>query len=130
MDTEAALFEAYQDWRRLAELEGEGIRAADWRLVADCQNRLSALQTRLIRLTSEARQQWRRTGADLAQKEETLRQTISGLMELERENSASLSATQEIARLKLNQLSAVTRTLKRVERSYSTAASTGWNSLS
>jgi hypothetical protein len=131
MTHEHALFEAYRDWRRLAELEGEGIRTSDWPLVTDCQNRLAALQTRLIRLTTNAREEWRRNGADLAQKEENLRQTVSSLMQLEMENSARLSATKEIARTQLNQLHAVRQNLKRVQRSYSTVVASGhWNSFS
>ena len=130
MTHETALFEAYKNWRRLAELEGDGIRASDWKLVTDCQNRLAALQTRLVRLTNDAREEWRRTGADLAQKQETLRQTVSGLMELEMENSASLSAAKEITRVQLNQLDGARQNLKRVERTYSSVGSAGLNSLS
>ena len=130
MSHEHALFEAYQDWHRLAELEGEGIRTSDWPLVTDCQNRLAALQTRLIRLTTNAREEWRRNGADLTQKEETLRQTVSSLMQLEMENSARLSAAKEIARTQLNQLHAVRQNLKRVQRSYSTVVSGRWSSFS
>ena len=129
MTHETALFEAYKNWRRLAELEGDGIRASDWKLVTDCQNRLAALQTRLVRLTNDAREEWRRTGADLAQKQETLRQTVSGLMELEMENSASLSAAKEITRVQLNQLDGARQNLKRVERTYSSVGSAGLNSL-
>jgi hypothetical protein len=127
---EKALFEAYQDWRRLAELEGEGIRARDWTLVKDCQNRLAALQTRIIRLTNDAREEWRRSGADLAQKENHLRQIVSSLMKLEMANSAALSAGKESTREQLNQLGAVRQNLKRVERSYSSVGSAFLNSLS
>lgn len=123
MAHDKALFEAYQDWRRLAELEGEGIRTHDWTLVTDCQNRLGALQARIIRLTSDARAEWRRTGADLAQKESNLRQTVSSLMELEMANSASLSAAKETTRSQLNQLDVVRKNLKRVERTYSSVGS-------
>jgi hypothetical protein len=124
------LFEAYQDWRRLAELEGEGIRAGDWTLVTDCQNRLAALQTLIIRLTSDAREEWRRTSANLAQKENNLREIVSRLMELEVANSTSLTATREAARAQLKQLDSARQNLKRVERTYSSTGSAGWNSYS
>jgi len=127
---EKALLEAYEDWRRLTELEGEGIRARDWTLVTDCQNRLATLQTRMIRLTSDARAEWRRTGTDLSEKESHLRQTVSSLMELEMANSASLSAAKEAACLKMNQLDSARQNLKRVERTYSSTGSAGWNSYS
>ena len=127
---EKALLEAYEDWRRLTELEGEGIRARDWTLVTDCQNRLAALQTRMIRLTSDARAEWRRTGMDLSEKESNLRHTISNLMELEMANRPSLNATKEAARAKLEQLHSARQNLKRVERTYSSTGSAGWNSYS
>jgi hypothetical protein len=130
MAHEKALFEAYQEWRRLAELEGEGIRTRDWTLVTDCQNHLAALQARIIRLTSDARAEWRRAGTDLSQKENNLRQIVSGLMELEMANSASLSAAKESARAQLNQLDAVRQNLKRVERTYSSVGSGLLNSVS
>jgi hypothetical protein len=130
MTHETALFEAYQEWLRLAELEGEGIRASDWTLVTDCQKRLSALQARLIRLTSEAREEWRRTGADLAQKENNLRETVSRLMALEMKNSASLSAARQSTRTQLDQLDATRQNLKRVQHSYSSTASSLLNSWS
>jgi len=130
MTHEKALFEAYQDWRRLAELEGDGIRARDWTLVTDCQNRLAALQTRIIRLTHDTREEWRRTGADLAQKENNLRQTVSSLIELEMTNSSALSAAKEVTRGQLHQLDGARQNLKRVERSYSSVGTVGWNSFS
>ena len=130
MTHEAALFEAYQEWQRLVALAGKGIRVSDWPLVTDCQNRISLLQTHLVRLTSSAREEWRLNGVDLAQKEETLRETISDLLRLEMENSASLSATKEIARAQLSQLHGARQNLKRVQRSYSSVPSAGWNSFS
>ena len=129
MTHEAALIEAYEEWQRLAEREGKGIRANDWPLVTDCQNRISALQTHLVRLTSSARQEWHLSGADLAQKEAHLRQTVSALMELEMANSASLSAAKESTRAKLNQLGTARQNLKRVERSYSSVGSGLLNSI-
>jgi len=130
MTAERELLEAYQDWRRLAELEGEGIRACDWPLVDDCQKKLSALQARIIRLTSQARDEWRNRGDDLAQKENDLRQTVSGLIELERQNSASLSAARENTRAQLDQLDLARQNLKRVQRTYSPAGQALWNSFS
>ena len=130
MTHEAALVEAYEEWQRLAEIEGKGIRANDWSLVTDCQNRISALQTHIVRLTGNAREEWRISGADLAQKENSLRQTVTALMQLEMANSASLQAAKETARTQLNHLAAVRKNLKRVERTYSSVGSAGWNSFS
>ena len=127
---EAQLLEAYQDWRRLAELEGEAIRTRDWTLMADCQQKLSALQSRIIQFTSQARDEWRRTGADLTLKEENLRQTVSSLVELEMQNSSALSAARETARAQLDQLDVARQNLKRVHRSYSSTSPAVLNSFS
>jgi hypothetical protein len=127
---EVQLLEAYQDWSRLAELEGEGIRARDWTLVANCQKKLSALQSRLIRLTDQARNEWHRNGADLAQKENNLRQTVSSLVELEMRNSSSLTAAKETTRAQMDELDVARQNLKRVHRTYSQTEPGAWNSFS
>ena len=130
MTGEAELLEAYQDWRRLGELEGEGIRTRDWTLVEDCQKKLSALQSRIIRLTNQARDEWRRNGADFAEKENNLRQTVSSLIELEMQNSSSLNAAKEVTRTQLDQADVIRQNLKRVRRTYSTFRPNVWNSFS
>ena len=116
---DAALLEAYQDWGRLAELEGEAINARDWTLVKNCQKRLSELQPRIIRLTNHAREEWKRTGENIPEKEANLRKIISGLIEVELQNSSSLSVAKEGVRAKMDQLDLVRQNLKRVQRSYS-----------
>jgi len=130
MTGEDRLLEAYQDWRRLAEFEGEAIRTDNWVLVADCQKKLAALQSRIIRLTNQAREEWRRSGVDLTQKENNLRQTVSSLIELEMQNSSSLTAAKEGARAQLAQAEVIRQNLKRVHRSYSSTGPAVWSSFS
>jgi len=130
MTGEAQLLEAYQDWRRLAELEGEAIRTRDWKLVVDCQKKLSVLQSHISRFTNQAREEWRRGGVDLAPKEIHLHQTISSLIELETQNSSSLAAAKEDARAHLAQAEVIRQNLKRVQRSYSPTGPAVWNSFS
>jgi hypothetical protein len=127
---DTALLEAYAEWRRLSEQEGEAIRARDWSRVTECQNLLSALQPRIIRLTDQARQEWQRAGLDRAEKEGQLRRIISGLIELEAENSALLTAGKEAARKQIDQLDGARQNLKRVQRSYSPQRPAIWNSFS
>jgi hypothetical protein len=130
MTAERELHAAYQDWRRLAELEGHGIRDRNWALVADCQQRLSALPARITRLTNAARDEWRRTGADLGQKKNHLRQIVSNLIEIEVQNSSVLAAAKEATRVEVDQLDVVRQNLKRVHRSYSAVGPAVWNSFS
>jgi hypothetical protein len=127
---DAALLEAYQDWRRLAELEGEAIGARDWTQVADCQNRLAALQPHIDRLTRQVREEWERSGLDRAEKENQLREIISGLIELETQNIAALTAAKQTARQRLDELDGARQNLRRVQRSYSPLRPAMWNSFS
>lgn len=130
ISAEAALLEAYEEWRRIAEIEGEAIRSGNWTVATDCHARLRALQPRITRFAGDARKEWTRTGADLATKEQHLREIILGLIELEKRNSAFLAASQETARQQLGQLDCARKTLKRVQRSYSPSRPPVWNSFS
>lgn len=127
---DAALLEAYQDWRRLAELEGEAIRTHDWTMMTDCQNHLSALQPRIIRLTALAREEWQHAGADRTDKENNLRRIVSSLVEVELQNSSSLTTAKEFARKQVDGLESARQNLKRVQRSYSPMSPAVWNSFS
>lgn len=130
MTADATLFEAYKDWQKLAEEEGEAIRARDWPRVSDCQKRLSALQSRIIRLTSLAHQEWQQMGLERAAKDRELQKVVLGLIELEKQNSESLAAVKGAAREKLDELDFARQNLKRVQRSYSPAYPAVWNSFS
>lgn len=130
INAEAALHAAYEEWARLARGEGEAIAARDWARVADCQRRLGQLQPRIIRLTQGAREEWKQTNADLEVKRGTLRRIITGLMELELQNSTLLTAKKEIARKELGQLELARQNLKRIQRSYVPPRSGAWNSFS
>ncbi len=130
MTADATLHEAYKDWQKLAEQEGEAIRERDWLRVSDFQNRLKALQPRIIRLTALAREEWQKLGLDRTAKEAELRKMISGLIEIERNNSSALATAKEGAREKLDQLDSARQNLKRVQRSYSPAYLAVWNSFS
>jgi len=130
MTAENSLHEAYKDWQKLAEQEGDAIRERDWLRVSDYQNRLKALQPRIIRLTALVRQEWQQMGIDRAPKEADLRRMISGLIEIEKQNSSALTAAKEGAREKLDQLDLARQNLKRVQRTYSPAYLAVWNSFS
>lgn len=130
ISAEAELFAAYEELRRIAEIEGEAIRAGNWAAASDCHARLRALQPRITRLAGEARKEWHRTGADMASKERHLRGIILDLIELEKRNGAFLAAARENARRHLDQLDCARKNLKRVQRSYSPARPPVWNSFS
>jgi hypothetical protein len=130
ISAEAALLTAYEDWRRLAELEGTAIRTRDWNLVADCQKQISALQPRILRLTHLARDEWQRAGVDRTEKENVLHRTILDLIEMGTRNNSALSAAKEAARGQVGQLVTARQNLKRVQRSYSPLRPAVWNSFS
>ena len=127
---DAALLEAYAEWRRLADLEGDAIRARDWLVVAECQHQLQQLQPHIIRLTDQARAEWKRTGADQPAKEKNLRSIISRLIELELHNSSLLTVAQEAAREEFGQLELARQNLKRIQRFYAPQKPAVWSSFS
>jgi hypothetical protein len=130
ISAEASLLAAYEDWRHLAELEGTAIRTRDWNLVTDCQNRISAVQPRILRLTHLAREEWQLTGVDRAEKEKVLHGILLGLIELGTQNNSSLATAKEATRKQVGQLGLARQNLKRVQRSYSPLRPALWNSFS
>lgn len=130
MTADAALLEAYAEWRRLAEFQGEAIRSSQWATVADCHARLSALHLCITRLADQARQEWRRTGTDVTEKENNVRRIIADLSELEMANNSFLTAAKEAARQQLTRLDGARQNLKRIQRSYSSSHSAMWSSFS
>jgi hypothetical protein len=130
ISAEAALLAAYEDWRRLADLEGTAIRTRDWNLVTDCQKSISTLQPRILRLTHLAREEWLVAGVDRAEKENILHRIVLDLIETGTRNNSALAAAKESARKQVEQLSSARQNLKRVHRSYSPLRPALWNSFS
>jgi hypothetical protein len=130
MNAETQLHQALQEWRRLAEVEGEAIRSRNWPLVAECQDALRDLQPNIDEFTRKARQEWAGLGSQQQSSLETLRQTLGGLIELESRNYARLTALRHGARTRLEQLESAGRTLRQVQRSYSPGTPAAWTSFS
>src|SRR5471032_979263 len=105
MNAEAAMLEDFQEWRRLAETEGEAIRRGDWKLLADCQNGLRELQGRILVHTAGARKEWAGQTLDCSDRENKLRQIVSGLEALELRNQGQLESRLKVAALKREELS-------------------------
>ena len=112
MNIERDLTEAYQEWQRLAETEGEAIGARNWNLVSACQKAIQQLQARISRHSPLTRNEGSRSGANRAVKEGVLNATLHELVKLERRNQTLLSAIQEATREKLDQLGRAGRNLK------------------
>jgi len=129
MNADRDLHQACQEWRRLAEAEGEAIRAGNWLVVHDCQNALRDLQPRLSELNLQARQEWSRQGCE-QEKDKNLLTVIHSLIELERRNYTWLNVRREAARAHLDQLEQAGRDLKRIRHSYAPAQHATWSSFS
>lgn len=130
MSASEQLQSAYQEWRRLAENEGEAIRGGNWSLVQNCQNSLQELQPQIIRWTQEARAEWQKLGYDIPAEENRLRTVIGQLIEIERRNSAWLSDIRSAARAELRELEQSGHNLRQVQRSYAPARASAWSSFS
>ena len=118
MNTDRDLQNSYQEWRRLAEAEGEAIRAGNWMLVFDCQNALRQLQPRIVRQTEAARREWAALGLDPEAMECEMDTMINSLIELESRNNSLINARRCLAQEELAKLEQASLTLRRIQRSY------------
>jgi len=130
MSADQQLLDAFEEWRRLATAEGEAIRARNWLLAADCQKALRQLQPLIVHYTQEAQKEWQRQGVDYGEKQNSFRELISRLMDIESQNGALLAAVQSSAQVRLDQLQQASRTLKQVQRFYAPRPPAAWSSLS
>jgi hypothetical protein len=118
MNTDRDLQQSYQEWRRLAEAEGEAIRAGNWMLVFDCQNALRQLQPRIVRQTEAARREWTALGLDPETMEFEMDTMIHTLIELEGRNNPLINARRWLAQEELAKLEQASLTLRRIQRCY------------
>jgi hypothetical protein len=118
MNTDRDLQHSYQEWRRLAEAEGEAIRAGNWMLVFDCQNALRQLQPRIIRQTEAARREWTALGLDPGAMECELDSMIHVLIELESRNNSLINTRRCLGQEELAKLEQASLTLRRIQRCY------------
>jgi tRNA isopentenyl-2-thiomethyl-A-37 hydroxylase MiaE len=130
MNADRDLQNSYREWKRLAEAEGEAIRAGNWMLVFDCQNVLRQLQPRIIRQTEAAHREWKTLGLDAEVMENNLNAVIHNLIELERRNRSLIDARQRVAREELSKLEQASLTLRRIQRSYTSPNTARWASFS
>jgi len=130
MNAETALVEAYQEWRRLAETEGDAVRTANWGLLAASQRALGHLRDRITTLTADTRREWAQFGSDVSAKEKNFRAIISELLQLERQNSTLLAGMQKNVKSHIDKLDQTGRNLRRIQRSYAPARQAAWTSFS
>jgi hypothetical protein len=118
MNTDRDLQHSYQEWRRLAEAEGEAIRAGNWMLVFDCQNALRQLQPRIVRQTEAAHRECAALGLDPEAMEYEMDTMIHSLIELESRNNSLINARRCLAQEELAKLEQASLTLRRIQRCY------------
>ena len=117
MSAEQALLDAYKEWYRLAKAGTSAIRAGNWKLLRECQSRVHQFQPVVTRLTDEAREEWKQSGADFTTKEKQLGTLVSGLVELTRENLRLIRQRRETTLVKLDECAAAGRNLKQLTAS-------------
>jgi hypothetical protein len=130
MNADHELKHSYREWRRLAEAEGEAIRAGNWMLVFDCQNALRQLQPRIVRQSEAVRREWTTLGLDPQEREFELDEIIHSLVELESRNNSLIHARRRLAQEELSKLELASLTLRRIQRSYVAAPAPALNSFS
>ena len=121
---------AYQEWRRIAEAEGEAIRQRNWPAVAEFQSALEKLQPRIIQFTNDARQRSERAEVVSSGAEKDFRTLIAEVVEIERRNQSLLKGLHEAAQSQVNQLEQAGHKLRQVQRSYAPPPPPAWTSFS
>lgn len=117
--------EGCAEWRRLALAEGEGIRAGDWTLVAECQSALRRLQTSLGPRLERARGRWAEPEVQREKNEIELRATLASLQEIERQNLRCLAARRRRLSEQVGQSLQSSRNLRRLQESYAAGTTAG-----
>jgi len=130
MSAEQALLEAYAEWHRLAEAEGNAIYLRDWDFLLDCQKVIKKIQPIITQLTLAARDEWKNSGVDCSAKEKIIHATVWELIELGRRNQMLLQAARAAAQAKREELEQASRNLKRLQTSYVSARPAEWTSFS
>jgi hypothetical protein len=121
---------AYSEWRRLAEAEGKAIRAGDWGFVADCQKALRNLQSVIDRLSNSNREESPLKESSISVRRLPSRASVLELIELQRQNLATLQQRRERLSAHVEQLSRTVRNLRGLQRSYASPPPAAWNSFS
>jgi hypothetical protein len=129
MTADGELHCAYVEWRRLAEAEGEAIRADNWGFVAECQRALTHLRPIIDRLTNAARQEPASPGSGSLTGQTHYRAIVLELMELERRNLTWLQQRREKLSAQIEQLSRAGRNLRGIQRSYAPLGPSAWTSI-
>jgi uncharacterized protein (DUF58 family) len=130
MSAEQALFDAYSEWRRLAEAEGKAIQLRNWNFLSECQETIKKFQPLITQLTLAARSEWEKSGADRMEKEKFIHAVVWELIELGKRNKMLLQIAREAALAKREQLAEAERNLKRLKISYISARPAEWTSFS
>ena len=130
MSAEQALREAYREWQRLAEAEGEAIRAANWSLLFACQKTLQLLRERITGLLPKVHQEWAETPADRVKRREELLAMVHRLIDKTRQNQTLLRGMREAAQVKIKNLGEARNKLKQLRGSYAQTTVSTWHSFS
>ncbi len=130
MAAESELHHALTEWGRLAEAEGQAIRAGNWSFVADCQHALAQLRPIINRLTVQAGPNPTRQDSSSTSSRPSLRAMAMELLELERRNLAWLEHRRQTLSAHVKQLSRTGRNLRGIQRSYAPPTPSAWSSFS
>ncbi len=130
MTAEAELHNTYAEWRRLAEAEGEAIRAGNWGFVTDCQRALTRLQPTIDSLTERVRKGPAPPISNGSAHAGSFRSTVLELIELERRNLAWLEHRRHNLSTHVEQFSRSSRNLRGIQRSYAPPVPAAWTSYS
>jgi hypothetical protein len=130
MNAEFDLHQAYAEWQRLALAEGQAIRAGNWPFVADCQQALGKLTSRIDSLTQKVRMESSAPPTGSIRRKFSPHATVLDLIELQRRNLASLEQRRQKLSDHIERLTRTCRNLRGIQRSYASPTPAAWSSYS
>lgn len=92
---EPRLLHLLREWRRLAEAEGDAIRAGNWALAQDCQREQAQLRSALERLEGELEKGAAGKSEPNGGLRNGIREQFAGLIEVEKQNLAWVELHRE-----------------------------------
>jgi hypothetical protein len=130
MSSAAELDQALAEWRRLAEAQGQAIRAGNWQFVADCQAAIIQLRATVDKASGNAPPEAAKPALEKLPPKSHRRSTVLELIELQRRNLAALELRRQRLSNHIEHLARTGRNLRCIQRSYAPLSPAAWSSYS
>ncbi len=129
MRQNAELWGLYEEWKQLTVSEGNAIASAKWMEVRRCQRAKEQLQPKIVRVT-DALKTACASPLMISELDARVREYVNEMIELEHENSATLSRSMSALQKERTDLEGTTGRLRKLHKSYVPTPAAVWNGYS